>query len=78
MIAIAIVRKPGTVKHWVFDARDFPPARTPDLPAYPGQYSGATGDALLAAACGDYQESSLQSGASVKTLTGGQHHSGDV
>ena len=36
MIAIAIVRKSGTVKHWVFDARDFPPARTPDLPAIEG------------------------------------------
>jgi uncharacterized protein YjbJ (UPF0337 family) len=24
------------VKHWVFDARDFPPARTPDLPAIEG------------------------------------------
>jgi hypothetical protein len=50
MIAIAIVWKPGTVKHWVFDARDFAPARTPDLPGNARQHPGATGDAFLAAA----------------------------
>jgi hypothetical protein len=37
VIAIAIVWKQMTLEHWVLDVRDFPPARTPDLPAIRGR-----------------------------------------
>src|SRR2546423_605869 len=50
--SIAIAREPTTLEHWFSDVRDFPPARAPDLSRI-GQYSGATGDASRAAACGN-------------------------
>jgi hypothetical protein len=45
MIAIANPWKQMTVWSLGFDVRDFPPARTPDLPAMRA-VPGATGDAI--------------------------------
>jgi hypothetical protein len=36
MIPIALAGKQMTLGHWVFDVRDFPPARIPDLPSMQG------------------------------------------